>query len=100
MGRDKAKKKRAAPTSSSSSTAWESFNKYSQNRAESDARMEVFVEKESTEHAARSVGKLGLQEKQVQIQNEHLALQKELIQLQKADIEQRVMNVDIDRMAP
>jgi primosomal protein N'' len=90
VGQDKSKKKiNNIMTSNSSSMCLEVLQKISTDRIAYEARVEAAIR----EMASRLDKQLAIQEKQLQ-------LQQEMLQLQKQDWEDKIMNMDLDKMAP
>jgi hypothetical protein len=93
VGWDKSKKQRSMSTASSSSACLEVLQKMSTDHIAYETRLEAATEKVAREMASRSDRKLAIQEKQLQ-------LQQEMLQLQKQDREDRLMNMDLEKMTP
>lgn len=98
VGRDKAKKARS--NNSSSSACLEVLQQLSKDRSAYQERVEAATKEEAKDIASRSDRKLALQEEQLQVQKAQVQIQKELLELQKEDREERVMNMDVEKMAP
>lgn len=99
VGRDKAKKARSI-TSSSSSACLEVLQKMSMDRSAYEERVEAASKEEAKDIACRSDRKLALQEEQISIQKAQVQIQQEMLQFQKEDREERVMNMDVEKMTP
>lgn len=95
IGRDRAKKQRSNSTSSNSnsSACLEVLQKMHVDRAAHAERIEMAAKEESREIASRADRKLRMLERQMKIQEE-------MLQLQKDDREERVMNMDVDKLLP
>jgi hypothetical protein len=79
MGRDSAKKLRAANSAASSTGCLEVLQKIHSDRAKYDARQEELVKDESREIAERYERKLKIQEETMKIHSESVSIQKELL---------------------
>jgi len=100
VGRDRAKKMRSGSSSSSSSACLEVLQKMSMDRIAYEERQEAASKEEANDIASRSDRKLALQEAQLEISRAQVRIQEEILALQKEDREERVMALDVDKMAP
>jgi hypothetical protein len=102
IGRDKAKRLRTTPagTSSSSSAYIDVLQKIHENRSKYDARVEAATIEEAQTIATRAERKLALQEQHVWIQQKQLEIATEILNLQKEEQEDKIMSLDVEKMAP
>ncbi|KAG2592312.1 hypothetical protein PVAP13_5NG550600 [Panicum virgatum] len=97
-GRDRAKKPRTSSTASSA--CLEVLQKMPMDRNAYEVRVEAATKEEAKDIASRSDRKLALQEEQLQVQKDQVQIQRELLELQKADREERVMSMDLEKLSP
>ena len=72
----------------------------SMDRIAYEERQEAASKEEANDIASRSDRKLALQEAQLEISRAQVRIQEEILALQKEDREERVMALDVDKMAP
>jgi hypothetical protein len=76
------------------------LQKIYEDRSKYDARVEAATIEEAQAIATRAERKLALQEKHLSIQEKQLEIATELLNLQKEDREDKVMSLDVEKMAP
>jgi hypothetical protein len=101
-GRDKSKRLRTTPadTSSSSSAYIDVLQKIHEDRSKYDARVEAATIEEAQAIATRAERKLALQEQHVSIQQKQLEIATQILNLQKEEQEDKVMSLDVEKLAP
>jgi hypothetical protein len=101
-GRDKSKRLRTTPadTSSSSSAYIDVLQKIHEDRSKYDARVEAATIEEAQAIASRAERKLALQEQHVSIQQKQLEIATQILNLQKEEQEDKVMSLDVEKLAP
>jgi hypothetical protein len=100
VGRDKAKKQRSGNASSQSSACLEVLQKMSMDQRDFEDRQEANSKQEGIEEAARAERKLQLQEEQLKVSKMNLSIQERMLALQETSVEQKVMDMDTEKMAP
>ncbi|KAG2610251.1 hypothetical protein PVAP13_4KG177600 [Panicum virgatum] len=97
-GRDRAKK--PLTSSTTSLACLKVLQKMSMDRNAYEVRVKAATKEEAKDIASRSDRKLSLQEEQLQVQKDQVQIQRELHELQKADREERVMSIDLEKLSP
>jgi hypothetical protein len=99
IGRDRAKKQRSN-NSSSSSACFEMLQKIQLDRSRFEEDMKAASKYESEEMAVRYDRKLAIQEQHLKLVAESTMIQKEMLRFQQKEREDRVMTMDLDKVAP
>jgi len=100
LGRDRAKKQRSGNASSQSSAYLEVLQKMSMDQRASQEWHEAANKEAYIEDATRAERKLQVQEEQLQISYRTLNIQERMLALQETAVEQKVMDMDTEKMAP